>query len=57
MKKVLSIVLALVLTVFLAGPASMEARAAGYSGSGTKSDPYLVTNAEQLQGMRRIFDT
>ncbi len=52
MKKVLSIVLALVLTVFLAGPASMEARAAGYSGSGTKSDPYLVTNAEQLQGMR-----
>lgn len=52
MKKAVSIVLSLVLSVTLAIPASMQVQAAGHSGSGTKSDPYLVTNAEQLQGMR-----
>ncbi len=64
MKKLVSIVLSLVMAAILAVPASMEVKAASYSGSGTKSDPYLVTNAEQLQGMRdnpnahyRLMDT
>lgn len=52
MKKLVSIALSLVLIAALAIPAPMQVKAAGYSGSGTKSDPYLVTNAEQLQGMR-----
>lgn len=33
-------------------PASLFTHAVSYSGKGTMSDPYLVTNAEQLQGMR-----
>ena len=52
MKKLVSIALSLVLIAALAIPAPMQVKAAGYSGSGTKADPYLVTNAEQLQGMR-----
>ena len=33
-------------------PASLFTQALSYSGKGTMADPYLVTNAEQLQGMR-----
>lgn len=46
-----SILLAVVLLLGIVMPA-IPARAAEYSGSGTMADPYLVTNAEQLQNMR-----
>ena len=52
MKKTGSIVLALAMVVCLVLPFSLSARAATYIGDGTKSSPYYVTNAEQLQGMR-----
>lgn len=52
MKKIVSIMLSLVMVALLTTPWSLNARAASYSGNGTKSSPYLVTNAEQLQGMR-----
>ncbi len=53
LKRILSLTLALVLligAVLTAQP--VRVRAAGYSGSGTAVDPYLVTTAEQLQNMR-----
>ena len=48
--KVLSCVVALLLVVTLVP--KFSASAVSYIGSGTKADPYLVTNAEQLDGMR-----
>lgn len=42
----------LVMVLLLANMQSIGAKAAGYSGSGTKADPYLVQTAEQLQGIR-----
>ncbi len=50
-KGLLSCVMVLVLLLTLCGniPA---AQAASYSGKGTMTDPYIVTNAQQLQDMR-----
>lgn len=42
----------LVMVLLLANMPSIGAKAASYSGSGTKADPYLVQTAEQLQGIR-----
>ncbi len=47
----LAILLVLVVLLGLIMPA-IPAQAVVYSGAGTMADPYLVTNAEQLQGMR-----
>lgn len=48
--KLLSVLVAVILLVSLIPTSS--ASAVGYKGSGTKKDPYLVTTAEQLDGMR-----
>ncbi len=49
-RSVFAVFLATVL-VALSVP-GISAKAAGYTGSGTMADPYLVQTAEQLQGMR-----
>ena len=51
MRLLLSVLTALCITASLLS-AAMNVGAVSYSGSGTKASPYLVTNAEQLQGMR-----
>ncbi|MBQ9965636.1 MAG: hypothetical protein IJP22_02790 [Clostridia bacterium] len=48
--KLICVLVAVVLLVAMIPTSS--ASAVAYKGSGTKKDPYLVTNAEQLDGMR-----
>ncbi len=50
-KSVVSLLLACVAVLTVASGA-IQCRAAEYSGSGTMADPYIVTNAQQLQDMR-----
>ena len=55
MKKLYSLSAALLLLCFSLAiwqPALLAGAAVSYSGKGTMADPYLVTNGEQLQGMR-----
>ncbi len=52
MMKCLSMLLALAMVAGCFAGLAPRAMAAGYSGSGTMADPYLVTTAEQLQNMR-----
>lgn len=49
--RMITVAAALSLCVSVMLPA-MTAGAVSYAGSGTMADPYLVTNAEQLQGIR-----
>lgn len=54
-QKIISFCIActVILSVFAIGiQLGTPAKAASYSGSGTKADPYLVQTAEQLNGMR-----
>ncbi len=50
-KSIASLLLACTVVLSLASGA-VVCKAAGYSGSGTMADPYIVTNAQQLQDMR-----
>ena len=52
LKTFLSIILVVAIMVVSIPMGAFETRAAAYSGSGTKKDPYLVQTAEQLNGMR-----
>lgn len=55
MKKMYSLSTVLLLLCFIAAlfcPALCAGAAVSYSGQGTMADPYLITNGEQLQGMR-----
>lgn len=52
MKKLKSLLLSIVMIVVIAMPVALTANAVTYSGNGTKNNPFLITNAEQLQGMR-----
>ena len=52
MKKFYSIVLSAVVLLAMLMPLSLGVSAVSYDGSGTRTNPYLITNAEQLQAMR-----
>ncbi len=51
-RRIFSVCLATAVAAISLSAFSVVSFAAGYSGSGTVADPYLVTNAEQLQNIR-----